>query len=77
MRLRYKGKNIYLDKVYTKTSKELVAEHNGYYINIAKEKIPNKYYAQCIHPDGGYVVDGYFDGRNFSDILGICFDNMD
>ncbi|MES2590883.1 MAG: hypothetical protein V4608_03275 [Bacteroidota bacterium] len=53
------------------------AVYKSHYINIVYTKPdPKPFYAYTIDPDGSYLVDGWFSGESFEDIIKICLENI-
>ncbi len=63
--------------IFKHTQDIFEAAHKGYTIRIDRnEKRLNSWYAWVTHPDGTYVVDGYFDRETRLEVIQMCMENI-
>lgn len=76
--VKNKRKVIRPSLISTDTESKFEAIHKGYTIRIDQQKPGNgsKWYAWVTHPDGTYIVDGYFDYPDIRQVIENCMKNI-
>lgn len=77
LRIQAAGKNRIIDVITSNDGRMFEAVYKKFYINIIYTKPDHKpFYAYVIHPDGAYIVDGWFNGGSFEAIVQMCLENI-
>ena len=59
------------------TESSFHANYKGHQITIEEQEARgSKWYAQVTHPDGCYIVDGYFDHDTMYGVIELCLENI-